>query len=246
MTAVAAPPLAHVAAVARIEEMVRDVPGWSALDQLAALFTLAYSSGIDGDIIELGSWCGRSATALGLAAQMTGGMVHAVDLFPDRDDWRRNADGSYSYRVSIAGQQIGAYAEQTVWAEPFERDIAPIYARDARLVDVFRRHIERNGLADVVRPFRGDLRMFADAAPSGLRCRLAFIDGDHSYDAVRQDIASVERFLVPGGWICFDDAFSCYEGVDRAITGAILESGGYDRCQQLTRKFFVARRKAGR
>jgi hypothetical protein len=85
-------------------------------------------------------------------------------------------------------------------------------------------------------------RLRPEDAPSSLRCKLAFIDGDHSYEAVTADIAAVERFLVPGGWICFDDAFSCYEGVDRAISDRIINSGRYDRCQQVTRKFFVARR----
>ena len=227
----------------QIEEMVRGVPGWSPQDQLVALFNLAYLPDAEGDIIELGSWCGRSASALGLAARLSGrSTVHAVDLFPDKTDWRRNDDGTYSYCVTLGDRQFGAYGEQTVWAEPFERDIAPIYERQPRLLDVFRETIARNGLSDVVRPFRGDLQMFADAAPADLRCKLAFIDGDHSYDAVRQDIAHAERFLVPGGWICFDDAFSCYEGVDRAISDAVVHSGRYDRCQQVTRKFFVARR----
>jgi len=231
----------------RIEELVRDVPGWSPPDQLVALFTLAYLSDAKGDIIELGSWCGRSASALGLAARLSGGsVVHAIDLFPDKTDWRRNADGSYSYAVTLGDRRVGAYHEQTVWAEPFLRDIAPIYERHPRLLDRFRETIARNGLSDVVWPFRGDLRMFAAAAPPGLRCKLAFIDGDHSYEAVVGDIEAVERFLVPGGWIAFDDAFSCYEGVDRAITERVVESGRYDRCQQLTRKCFVARRRDAR
>jgi len=230
--------------VAQIEEMVRDVPGWSPHDQLVALFNLAYLTDVEGDIIELGSWCGRSATALGLAAKLSGrSTVYAVDLFPERTDWRRNGDGTFSFSVTVDGQTIDAYSEQSVWAEPYHRDIAPIYERHTGILDVFRDTIERNGLSRVVRPYRGSLHMFAAAAPATLRCKLAFIDGDHSYDAVTADIRAIERFLVPGGWICFDDAFSCYDGVDRAITEHIIESGQYDRCQQVTRKFFVARRK---
>ena len=230
--------------VAQLEEMVRDVPGWSPQDQLVALFNLAYLSEVDGDIIELGSWCGRSATALGLAAKLSGrSMVHAVDLFPERTDWHRNGDGTFSFSVTVEGQTIEAYGEQSVWAEPYHRDIAPIYERHTGILDVFQNTMERNGLSDVVRPYRGNLHMFAAAAPATLRCKLAFIDGDHSYDAVTADIHAIERFLVPGGWICFDDAFSCYDGVDRAIDEHIIHSGDYDRCQQVTRKFFVARRK---
>ena len=230
--------------VTQIEDLVRDVPGWSPQDQLVALFNLAYLSDAEGDIIELGSWCGRSASALGLAAKLSGrSTVHAIDLFPEKSDWRQNADGTYSFSVTLDGRAFDAYSEPAVWAEPYQRDIEPIYDRHPRLLDVFNDTIARNGLSSVVRPYRGNMQMFAADAPADLRCKLAFIDGDHSYEAVTEDIRDVERFLVPGGWICFDDAFSCYEGVDRAITDHIVNSGRYERCQQVTRKFFVARRK---
>jgi len=60
---------------------------------------------------------------------------------------------------------------------------------------------------------------------------------------VCEDIERIERFLVPGGWISFDDAFSHYDGVNRAITDRIINSPTYELCQQMTRKLFVARRK---
>ncbi|MGH2652192.1 MAG: hypothetical protein ACRDHK_13400, partial [Actinomycetota bacterium] len=66
----------------QIESIVRDVPGWSPVDQLYTLFNLAFlNSRVEGDIVEIGSWCGRSAAVLGLAARRLGGLrVHAVDL----------------------------------------------------------------------------------------------------------------------------------------------------------------------
>jgi len=73
--------------------------------------------------------------------------------------------------------------------------------------------------------------------------KFAFIDGDHGYDAVCKDIENVERYLVPGAWICFDDAFSSYEGVSRAIQDMIINNPEYSFGQQMTRKFFVARKK---
>ena len=40
----------------QIEEAVLNIPGWSPIDQLLTLFTLAYTSAdLDGDILELGS-----------------------------------------------------------------------------------------------------------------------------------------------------------------------------------------------
>jgi hypothetical protein len=227
-----------------IEEAVRDVPGWSPLDQLFALFTLAYSTAhLPGDIVELGSWCGRSAVALGLAAKISGkGRVHCVDLFPSRDDWYRNEDGSYSFKVRIGEWTHIAYSQQTVWPEPFEKDILSVYERFPESLDAFNHTIRCSGLDEHVTPYKGNLMAFGASVPVGFACRLAFVDGDHGYAALCDDIEQIERILLPGGWLCFDDAFSGYQGVDRAIEERIIRSAGYDLTQQLTRKLFAARR----
>lgn len=228
----------------QIEQSVQTIPGFSQLDQLMTLFTLAYTSAdLTGDILELGSWCGRSAVALGMAARLAGNSkVHCVDLFPEKNDWRKNTDGTYSFEVNINGEIFGAYREQTVWAEPFEREIAPVYEKYSGALNAFNNSIINNALSDWVKPFKGDLASFAGSAPNGFKLRMAFIDGDHSYAAVAKDIGIIERFLVSGGWICFDDAFSGYQGVDRAIKEKIIDSPDYDLKQQLTRKLFVAKR----
>lgn len=228
----------------QIEAAVKDIPGWSPLDQLLSLFALTFSSAhLQGDVLELGSWCGRSAVALGMAARLTGDtQVHCVDLFPEKEDWYKNSDGTYSLVITLDGKTYGAYQEQTVWEEPFLRDIEPMYQRWNGTLDAFKFFVEQNGLSTIVTPHRGDLESFTRNAPPDLRLRLAFIDGDHSFEAVCKDIETVEKFLLPGGWICFDDAFSSYEGVNQAIQAKILESGRYRLCQQLTRKFFVAQR----
>jgi hypothetical protein len=196
-----------------------------------SLFTLALSSShLQGDILELGSWCGRSAVALGMAARMTEHTkVHCVDLFPEKSDWYQNADGTYSFSVALNGQTYRGHQDQTVWEEPFLRDIAPMYNRWQGPMVAFNHYVGLNGLSSCI-------------TPSDLRLRLAFIDGDHSFNAVCRDIEIVEQFLLPGGWICFDDAFSSYEGVNKAIKQMILGNGNYRLCQQITRKFFVAQR----
>lgn len=229
----------------QIEEAVQGIPGWSPIDQLLTLFTLAYTSAdLDGDILELGSWCGRSAVALGMAAKLSGkGKVHCVDLFPEKNDWFKNEDGTYSFAVTLDGKTYGAYQDQTVWAEPYLKDIAPMYERYSGTLEAFTLAMQANFLTDLVLPYRTDLEGFSKKAPDDFALRMAFIDGDHSYEAVAKDIRTVEKFLLPDGWICFDDAFSSYDGVNEAIQKHVIDSGNYNRFQQMTRKCFVAQRR---
>jgi predicted O-methyltransferase YrrM len=230
--------------VTQIETMTQDIPGWSPVDQLYTLFNMAYfTTGLEGDIVEIGCWCGRSTSVLGMAARLIGNTkVHCVDLFPEKNDWKLNPDGSHSLEAEIKGRTCTGYKTQTVWKEPYERDIAPLYETHDSVLDVFKETIGKCHIEDLVITHRGDSSLFVQSLARTFRCKLAFIDGDHDYEAVCSDIRNLEKFLVPGGWMCFDDAFSSYDGVSQAIRDCILDDSGFDLCQQMTRKFFVARK----
>lgn len=243
-----APPTAPVTTplTTRIEEMVKDIPGWSPLDQLYTLNALGLATAhLVGDFLEIGSWCGRSGTVLGHAARAIGGgtLVHCIDLFPRLSDWKRHPDGSYFFEVVIAGRTHRAHLSQTVWASAFESQTSRIYQDYDSPLACFEQQIARFALRDTIRIHHGDSSSFATAQPTDFRCKLAFINGDHGYEAVCADIRMVQQHLVPGGWICFDDAFSCYDGVDAAIRELILADPRFDLAQQMTRKLFVARRR---
>lgn len=228
-----------------IRESVSDVPGWSPEDQLFALYMLAVStSHLKGDIWEIGSWCGRSSIVLATALKnWDKGKVHCIDLFPARNDWYENQDGSYSFCVTIEGQTYHSYTEQTVWKEPYARDIVPMYQKYGNeLESIFEGYLKKKGCAERVIKYRGIASNYAKKYVGNVK--MAFVDGDHSFAGVCADIDAVERFLVPGGWIAFDDAFSSYDGVNRAIEERIIKSGKYESGQLLTRKCFAARRRS--
>lgn len=230
-------------AFTQIEKIVETIPGWTPIDQLYTLYSLVrFTETLEGDVLEIGSWCGRSTVILGLAAasavQTT---VHAVDLFPAKSDWSENSDGSYSFKVKIDSKTLKGYHEQTVWKEPYMRDIAPLYVKYDSVYDIFNESLVKANVQDIVKSHRGDSSIIPSIPIS--KVRLAFIDADHSYEAVCQDIKYVESLLISGGYICFDDAFSHYEGVNKAIQDCIIDSGKYESCQQMTRKLFVARLK---
>lgn len=46
---------------------------------------------------------------------------------------------------------------------------------------------------------------------------VVYIDGDHSYSAVRADIEAYSKKLVSGGWLCGHDYHAGYPGVIQAV-----------------------------
>ena len=228
----------------QLQKLSRDIPGWTPAEELFALFTLAIStSRLEGDILELGSWCGRSTNVLAMAAKIIDTpTIYAVDLFPEKDDWYKNDDGTYSFTVDIDGVKFNAYNEQTVWEYPFLNEVLPVYEKFGSILSAFNSTVLKYSNSSIVKCYKGDLRLFRSQAPSNLKLRFAFIDGDHGYSAVKDDILLIDECLVSGGWICFDDAFTTYEGVNNAINDFIINNPRYDSGVQLTRKLFAARK----
>jgi hypothetical protein len=145
--------------------------------------------------------------------------------------------------ISVGGERIEAYQTATVWREPFERDIAPLYAAHDSVHDIFRSTIRGYALTDVVTDYRGTSEIARTLHERSHRFRLAFIDGDHGYDAVCRDIANVEPGLLPGGWLCFDDACTSFHEVDQALRDRVISSPAFDLAHHVTRKLFVARKR---
>lgn len=75
--------------LSQIKEMVKDIPGWSPIDQLYTLFTICHlTADLEGDIVEIGSWCGRSALVLGAAAKLLGNTkVYCIDLIKKNKEY---------------------------------------------------------------------------------------------------------------------------------------------------------------
>lgn len=219
-----------------IDEVIKHVPGWTPADQLLYLYNLIYtSSHIDGDILEIGSWCGRSTVVMAHALKECGkGRLQSIDLFPEKNDWKRNKDGTWSFSVG----NVAAYSIQTVWDEPFQRDIAPIYKNYNSILDVFLSSLDRFHVSDIVDYHKGDCDSYKSLHMSK-KFRLAFIDGDHSYTATVNDASFALENMPNGGWLCFDDAFSVYDGVSKAIEKTVWQNRRVSSALQLCRKFHI-------
>ncbi len=84
------------------------------------------------------------------------------------------------------------------------------------------------------------IKKFSFEASSSWRrpIRLLFIDGNHTYAAVRRDILEWEPWVVPGGIIALHDALNPAEGVSRAIVKHLLNTKKLGRLGVVDSIFF--------
>ena len=176
------------------DQIVEKVHGWSPADQLLALFNTAISTNLikNADILEVGTWCGRSSISLAFAAKNISCKVHAIDLFPGKNDWYINDDGNASFQTKVNKKQISGYTDQRVWPDAFEYLIDGYkFHKNNDLEKIFKNNLKTFKIDQYVLPFKGTLKEFLKINKN--KYRMIFLDGDHSFKGVSEEIKLVKK-----------------------------------------------------
>jgi MMP 1-O-methyltransferase len=145
-----------------------------------ALYETALAYGSRGPILEVGTYCGKSAIYLGAAARETGSVVVTVD------------------------HHHGSEENQAGWEHHDDTLVDPSTGRMDTL-PTFRRTIESADLEDHVVAIVG-----TSATVSRLWARplgMLFVDGGHAEDLAQADYDDWARHVMPGGALAFHDIF---------------------------------------
>jgi MMP 1-O-methyltransferase len=164
----------------RLLAAARAAVGFMPDDEGLALYEAGLVGGRSGPLLEIGTYCGKSALYLGAAARETGTVLYTVD------------------------HHRGSEENQAGWEHHDERLVDPRSGRMDTL-PFFRRTIEDAGLEDAVVAVIGSSPVVA--ANWGTPLGLVFVDGGHAFDAALADYEGWSRFLVPGGVLVFHDVF---------------------------------------
>ncbi len=168
------------------EVLFQDVTGFLHVEEGCALCAMAAGGSGQGEVVEIGSYRGRSTCFLAFGLQIRGsGTVHAVDHF----------QGSPEHQE---GEEL---------ADEF-------LLRDGSLLPIFTENLKRNGLDEFVKPVVSS-SVDAAKQWAGAPIRLLFIDGDHSYEATRADFEVWEQYIPAGGFVAFHDVNETWPGVQR-------------------------------
>ena len=161
-------------------EHARAAKGFMPDDEGALLHRLALERLPHGPVLEVGTYCGKSAVYLGAAAREVGGTVVTVD------------------------HHRGSEENQAGWEH---HDTSLVDARSGRMdtLPVFRRTIEQAGLEEHVVAVVGASATMAALWRTPLS--LLFIDGGHGKEPARADYAGWARWVMPGGLLVVHDVF---------------------------------------
>jgi len=164
----------HLLAVARAAK------GFMPDDEGRALHDAGLQAARVGPLLEVGSYCGKSAVYLGAAARAGGTVLFSVDHHHGSEE---NQSGWEHHDAEVVDPQTG------------RMDTLPF----------FRRTIEAAGLEDVVVGVVGDSPTVARhwCTPLGL----LFVDGGHALDVVLAAYAGWAPHVAPDGLLVVHDVF---------------------------------------
>jgi MMP 1-O-methyltransferase len=161
-------------------DVARAAKGFMPDDEGMVLHDAALAAGALGPLLEIGTYCGKSAVYLGAAARDAGTVLFTVDHHRGSEE---NQAGWEHHDIEVVDPSTG------------RMDTLPF----------FRRTIEAAGLEDVVVAVVGHSIPVARAwrTPLGF----LFIDGGHAEDVAMADYEHWTRHVVPGGTLAIHDVF---------------------------------------
>lgn len=163
-----------------LREAALSAKGFMPPDEGDFLYAAALEAPPGGALLEVGSYCGKSAIYLGAAARQTGSTVFALD------------------------HHRGSEENQAGWEHHDPTLVDPATGRMDTL-PVFRRTIHDAGLEDVVVAVVGESATVARHWRTPLA--LLFIDGGHGTEPAHRDFEGWTPWVADDGWLLIHDVF---------------------------------------
>lgn len=163
----------------RLRAVAEDARGFMPPAEGAALYEAGLIAADLGPLVEIGSYCGKSAVYLGAAARVKQTVLFSID----------------HHRGSEEHQAGEEFHDPALVDEDGRVDTLP----------EFRRTISRAGLEDVVVGVVGASAVVAHSW--GTPLGLVFIDGGHSSEAAEADYLGWARWVRTGGLLVIHDVF---------------------------------------
>lgn len=202
--------------IAAVLRMAGNIYGESNEHKIAAMMAI-FSSAPKGDVVEIGSLVGKSASVLALLARR-----YRIGNVLSIDPWESKAatqhDSPDTVRVDMVGEWEYEMLPQDLAINMLPAGLGSFnYLRheSATGFDLFREN------HTVVSPIFGRVDYQG-------RIAVIHIDGNHDYAQVKQDCELWLQLMVPDGWLILDDYLWIHGDGPRRVGDALLERHAQD------------------
>jgi len=185
------------------------IKGFMDKDEAERLYNIALEAAQDGPVLEIGSYCGKSAYIIGSACKEKDSILYSIDHHKGSEE-----------------QQPGE--------EYFDPDLFDEKLSRVNTFPVFQETIQQASLEDTVVPVVASSstagRMWATPVS------MLFIDGGHSFEAVHNDYMTWACHIKTNGFLVIHDIFKDSQKGGQApwqIYKIALESGDYKELEMI-------------
>nr|NJM01417.1 class I SAM-dependent methyltransferase [Desulfobacula sp.] len=196
----------------------RSIKGFMDEEEALRLYSLSLQAAERGPILEIGSYCGKSAYIIGSAAKEKNSILYSVD----------------HHRGSEEQQPGEAY---------FDPDLFDPESKAVNTFPVFRNTLATAGLEDTVIPIVAASQAAGKMWQTPLS--MVFIDGGHSFEAAYSDYLTWACHIQSNGFLVIHDIFFDPEKggeAPRKVYEAALSSDDY-LALEMTNTLGVLKRK---
>ncbi len=182
---------------------LNNIKGFIDDEEVERLYSISLDASKSGPIIEIGSYCGKSAYIIGSACKQNNSILFSVD----------------HHRGS---------EEQQPGEEYFDSDLFDKRLSRINTLPFLQETLARNHLENTVIPIVSSSTIAGKMWDTPLS--MVFIDGGHSYEAALNDYQTWSYHLKPGGYLVIHDIFFDPEKggqAPRQVYELALESGNY-------------------
>ena len=186
-----------------------NIKGFMDRDEAKRLYRIALKASGNGPVLEIGSYCGKSAYIIGSACKKNNAILYSIDHHKGSEEQQPNE-------------------------EYFDPDLFDPEISRVNTFPFFRETIRRTSLENTVVPIVADSSTAGKMW--GTPISMLFIDGGHSFEAVHTDYLTWACHIKTHGFLVIHDIFNDPEKGGQApwkVYEMALESGNYEALEMI-------------
>ncbi|MBU1341370.1 MAG: class I SAM-dependent methyltransferase [Proteobacteria bacterium] len=194
------------------------IKGFMDEDEAKRLYRIAQTASENGPVLEIGSYCGKSAFIIGSACKEKNSILFSIDHHKGSEEQQPNEE----------------YFDIDLYDHRFSR---------INTFPFFQETLKRTGLETTVVPIVAASSVAAKMWNTPVS--MLFIDGGHSFEAAHADYIAWARHIKPKGFLVIHDIFKDPEKGGQApfqVYEIALESGEYEALE-MTKTLGVLKKK---